>query len=120
MSPAVRDMDASELATWLDKEAGERLWTVDGEARIAGMLNLPCTGRELAAALKGWGGQLRVFAPRSAQTSSSSDDLAQFANQEDGGRVFEVAWLSNGAPGEHWVLVEDTFAEKAEAEAQGL
>jgi len=117
MSGAVLDVDVVALADWLARQAGERLWTVDGEDRIAGALRLPCLGRELAAALKSWGGRLRVFGPQGAQASSASD-LPNLADKEDGGFVFEVAWLSAGMAGEHWVLAEDTLAEEAERAAQ--
>jgi hypothetical protein len=116
MTPATLDIDASALADWLAEHAGDRLWTVDGDARIAGTLPLPCPGRELAAMLKAWGGRLRVFGPPGAQ-ASSPDELAKLADEEDGGLVFEVAWLSNGMPGERWVLAEDTLAEEADRAA---
>jgi hypothetical protein len=116
MSAGILDLDASALADWLARHAGDRLWTVDGDARIAGTLPLPCLGRELAATLKAWGGRLRVFGPQGAQ-ASSPDELAKLADKEDDGLVFEVAWLSNGTPGERWVLAEDTLAEKAERAA---
>ncbi len=117
MSDSVLDVDVVALADWLAQHAGERLWTVDGEDRITGALRLPCPGRDLAAALKSWGGRLRVFGPQGAQASSVSD-LPNLAEREDGGLVFEVAWLSGGAEGEHWVLAEDTLAEEAERAAQ--
>jgi hypothetical protein len=116
MSAGTLDLDASTLADWLAQHAGDRLWTVDGEARISGTLPLPCPGRELAATLKAWGGRLRVFGSQGAQ-ASSPDELAKLADEEDGGLVFEVAWLSNGTPGERWILAEDTLAEAADRAA---
>lgn len=107
------DLDASELAHWLDKHARDRLWTVDGDPRITGMLSLPCPGSELAAALKGMRDRLRVFAPEGAQ-ASSPDELQSLAQEEYGELVFEVAWLlPDGTQGQRWVLSEDKLAEKA-------
>jgi hypothetical protein len=116
MSGSVLDVEAAALADWLAQQAGDRLWTVDGEPRLAGALRLPCLGRDLAATLKSRGGRLRVFGPQGAQASSAAE-LSKLADKEDGGLAFEVAWLSNGTEGEHWVLAEDTLAEEAERAA---
>lgn len=116
MGSTILDVDVSALAGWLDKEAGDRLWTVDGEPWISGLLDLPCPGRELAATLKKLGGRVRVFGQQGAQVNSPAELAKLAAHEEDGARVFEVAWLREGAPGEHWILSEDTIAEKAEAE----
>jgi hypothetical protein len=110
------DLDASALADWLARHAADRLWTVDGDPRITGMLSLPCPGWELAATLKELGGRLRVFAPPGAQ-ASSPDELEKLAQEEGGELVFEVAWLLDGTPGQRWVLAQDTFAEEAERAA---
>ena len=117
MSATHLDLDASELAHWLEEHASDRLWTVDGDPWITGMLSLPCSGAELAATLKGLRGRLRVFAPVGAKTSSP-EELAKLAAEEDGGLVFEVAWLlPDGMPGQRWVLAQDTFAERAQQAA---
>lgn len=112
MDATVLNIEASAFAEWLAQQPGERLWTVDGEERIAGALRLPCPGRDLAAMLRLWGGRLRVFGPQGAQANSASD-LPALAEKEDGGLLFEVAWLSNGVEGAHWYIAEDTFAEEA-------
>ena len=109
------DIDAVAFADWIDQR-GERLWTVDGEERISGALDLPCRGQELAALLRSSGGRLRLFGPEGAD-ARSVDDVKELAEVEDGGLVFEVAWLEHGTPGAHWVLAEDTLAEAAEQAA---
>jgi hypothetical protein len=113
MSATHLDLDASELAGWLAKHGGDRLWTVDGDPRIMGTVSLPCSGRELAATLNQLGGRLRVFAPAGAQ-ASSPDELEKLAELEYGELVFEVAWLrEDGTPEQRWMLAQDTFAERA-------
>jgi hypothetical protein len=104
------DIKASQFADWLAREAGDRLWTVDGEDRLLESLRLPCSGEELSRVLREIGGRLRVFI---SWDHSDTKDLSEFADTEDGGRVFEVAWLNKDKPGPHWVIAEDTLAEKA-------
>lgn len=109
----VLDVDVANLADWLVREGGDRLWTVDGEPEIAGTLRLPCEASALAELLKKLGGRLRVFGPQDS-LDLGSGNLGDLADTEDGGVVLEVAWMADSEPGEHWLLVEDTLAEEAQ------
>lgn len=116
MSESVYDIDAAAFADWIGQRAGDRLWTVDGEEGISGALRLPCLGTELASLLRSLGGKLRLFGPEGMNAGATAD-VQGFAEVEDGGLVFEVAWLSGNSPGAHWVLAEDTLAEAAAEQA---
>lgn len=107
------DVDASDLARWLLSRGEDRLWTVDGEPLLAGILSLPCTARELAEGLdQHRQGRLRLFAPMGSAPDSPQID--KYVDQEGGTHSFEVAWLLDGVAGQRWVIAEDELAEEAE------
>lgn len=113
------EIDAGELASWLIERARDVLWSVDGEEQLAGALSLPCTGEDLAVAIREHGGRIQVEPPAGAQIAAnelSRADLEGAAEREDGARIFRLAWLSPAGPGEPWLLVEDTLANAASAE----
>jgi hypothetical protein len=112
---AVLDVDAATFADWLVSKGEDRLWTVDGEARLAGLLSFPCTARQLADGLRGKHAErrLRLFTP----TGKTPDvaEIEKYADTEDGAQVFEVAWLQDDVPADHWLIIaEDELAEAAE------
>lgn len=118
VSPEALDVDSSAFADWLVSKGEDRLWTVDGEERLAGFLSLPCTARELAEQLRSAEkAKLRLFAPAGRPPTSAKIDA--YVGQEDGTQVLEVAWVLDTVSGEHWVIAEDTLAEEAERIATG-
>jgi len=99
-------IDANALATWLAKDAAEVLWTVDGENTLEAQLDLPCTGSDLATAVRKHGGQLLVLAPHHGSLGTSESDPGVLAvKDEHGARVFQLAWKSE--PDHRWVVAED-------------
>ena len=95
-------IDANVLANWLAHSAGSVLWTVDGEDTLQAQLDLPCTGGDLAAAVRRHGGELLVLTP----AARAADDPGSLAVRDDrGGRVFLLAWRSD--PDRSWLVAED-------------
>jgi hypothetical protein len=95
-------IDANALANWLAKSAGSVLWTVDGEDTLEAQLDLPCTGSDLAVAVRRRGGELLVL----TSAAGSAGDPGSLAVRDDrGGRVFELAWKSD--PDRSWFVAED-------------
>jgi hypothetical protein len=105
-------IDAGVLADWFAKNAADASWTVDGETNLEGQLDLPCTGSDLAEAMRKHGGELLVLVPHHG--SLRSDDPGALAVKDEyGGRVFQLAWKSD--PNRPWVVAEDVEAESARA-----
>ena len=113
MSEQLVTIDAALLANWFVKNAPDVLWTVDGETNLEGELDLPCTGSDLANAVRKHGGQLLVLVPHPGSVKTSSDPGLLAVKDEHGGRVFQLAWKSD--PKRPWVVAEDVDAEPAAA-----
>lgn len=112
MSEQVVAIDAGVLADWFAKNAADAFWTVDGETNLEGQLDLPCTGSDLAEAVRKHGGELLVLVQHHG--SRRSDDPGALAVKDEyGGRVFQLAWKSD--PDRPWVVAEDVDAEPARA-----
>jgi hypothetical protein len=117
------EIDATELASWLAEQPADILWSVDGEERLAGDLSLPCTGEDLATALRVHGGRIRVELPESEAPDAGDltrANIEKAAEREDGARIFRLAWATSEGAGEPWLLVEDTLAKAASASASQL
>jgi len=107
-------IDANALATWLAKDAADVLWTVDGENNLEAQLDLPCTGRDLASAVRKHGGELLVLVPHHGSLGPRERDPGVLAVKDArGARVFELAWKSE--PDRRWVVAEDVDVEPAAA-----
>lgn len=114
MSEQAVVLDAGVLANWLAKNAGDVFWTVDGEMSLESQLDLPCTGSDLADAMRKHGGELLVLVPHHGSVGAAEKDPGALAvKDEHGGRVFELAWKSD--PQRHWVVAEDVHVEPAAA-----
>lgn len=112
---AEHEVEATKLADWLEQEAPERLWSVDGERRIIGEVNLPCSGRDLAQVIRRLGGTLSVLGPADAKPN---EDLGQLADSDDG-LVFQLAWRRDSTLGERWQLAEDNIHAEGDLRASG-
>jgi hypothetical protein len=110
-------IDANSLANWLAKSAGDMRWTVDGEASLEAQLDLPCTGSDLADAVRKHGGELLVLVPHHGSLVTGGQDAADpnrlAVKDEHGRRVFQLAWKSE--PTRPWVVAEDIDVEQAAA-----
>jgi hypothetical protein len=114
MSEQVVVIDASALASWLAKTAADVRWTVDGETNLEAQLDLPCTGSDLADAVRKHGGELLVLVPHRGSLRTGERDPGVLAvRDEHGGRVFQLAWKSD--PERPWVVAEDVNVESAVA-----
>lgn len=110
---AAIQVDAGDIAVWLEAQPAEKLWTVDGEDTLAGAISFPCAGDELASLVRTLG-RLRVFSSAEAvRAYEESHDLASLGQDEGSGIVFAVGGAADDAP--RWLLVEDTLAESARA-----
>ena len=72
-------IDANALAAWLAKDAAEVWWTVDGEINLEAQLDLPCTGSDLATAVRTHGGELVVFFSEHGSADASVRDPGALA-----------------------------------------
>jgi hypothetical protein len=112
------EIEAAEFASWLAERAPDVLWSVDGEEQLAGELSLPCTGEDLAAVIREHGGRIRIELPDNAAPvpgDLTRDNIEEAAEQEDGARIFRLAWVTAHGSDEPWLLVEDTLAKAASA-----
>ena len=109
-------IEASAFASWLAQDAGDVLWTVDGENNLEAQLDLPWTGSDLAAAIRKHGGELLVLVLHPGSPGTSERDPGALAvKDEHGARVFQLAWTSE--PDHRWVLAEDVADVKLAAAA---
>jgi hypothetical protein len=107
-------IDASVLAGWLANNAADVRWTVDGESTLEAWLDLPCTGSDLADAVRKHGGELLVLGvPSHGSPGRERDPGALAVKDEHGGRVFQLAWKSE--PERPWVVAEDVAVESSAA-----
>jgi len=107
-------INANTLATWLAKYAADVLWTVDGENDLEAQLDLPCTGSDLAAAVRKHGGELLVQVPEHGPPGNHERDPGVLAEKDQrGARVFQLAWTSE--PDHPWLVAEDVDLELAAA-----
>ena len=107
-----RSVSVEEVASWLDANGADKLWTVDGETRLGRTVNLPCYGAELASAFRALGGDVTVVGDGVAEDAG----LEAFLFDDDGGRAFAMTWSTHGQD-DIWVLTEDLLAEAALREA---
>ena len=64
-----RPVQAQMLAEWLSRNASDKLWSVDGDDRLASSLDFPCPTDELATVLGSINMMIQV------QTPSAIDEL---------------------------------------------
>jgi hypothetical protein len=103
-------IDADVLAGWLAEKAADVRWTVDGESNLEAWLDLPCTGSDLAEAVRKHGGELLVLGvPHHGSRGVERDPGALAVKDDHGGRVFQLAWKSE--PERPWVVAEDIAEE---------
>lgn len=113
-------IDANTLASWLVRDAGDVRWTVDGEASLEAQLDLPCTGSDLGDAVRKHGGELLVLVPHHGSMVTGERDATDpnklAVKDEDGRRVFQLAWKSD--PSRPWVVAEDIDVDPVVAAAR--
>ena len=107
-------IDAAVLAGWFAENAADVRWSVDGESNLEAWLDLPCTGSDLADAVRKHGGELLVLeVPHHGSREVERDPGALAVKDEHGGRVFQLAWKSE--PERPWVVAEDVAVEPVAA-----
>lgn len=112
------DLDTEELASWFERRAPERWWTVDGDDTIPVRTRLPCSGKDLAAYFRKRGGTVRIFLADGVERECVPDDLEDLGKRYNDSTVFLVAWLSDAGPGEIWELAETPSTRDAWEEFQ--
>jgi hypothetical protein len=112
-------LKAALLADWLEKEAPEIWWFLDGEREISASQSLPAEGRDLAAAFRRHGGSLVVVQEEPDQVQSGEvtdiDSLQELFDEADDGRALELAWLGHAGTSAPWLLVESVVNEDVKA-----
>jgi hypothetical protein len=129
---AIRDqwhyeIDASELASWIEKQGANTWWAVDGDTYLASRVPTPCRGDELATVLRRSGRPLLVStceknANGQLITCNELDRIANtlgniysidpsIANPEwASDRCFWLSWKGDDA---EWLLTYDSAATEA-------
>lgn len=125
------EIDASELAAWVEAQGLDLWWSVDGDPLLMGNLSLPCPGDELAAELRRINRPLLIRAPADEPAAGGQkidrtgvDRLAvRFIPPWDvppgerpltfDEREIPCAWKSRG---KEWLLIEDLRTTASERE----
>ena len=111
------EIQAEDLACWLEQKGTSIYWTVDGDPLLAGRLSLPCSGDKLARELRKVKKPLLVIAPvrkaclsSSGSATSNLDDLVE--HEELGTRVLQLQWKGSDLT---WLLIEDEETSMSES-----
>jgi hypothetical protein len=118
------EIASSELAKWLEEQAPDSWWNVDGDPLLTGRLSIPCPTDELASELQTINRPLLVLAKddphakgqvigasklgaltRYAGNLNTSGSLTPWVND----RFFDLCW--KGSP-QGWLLIEDSVSAK--------
>ncbi|MFO0965135.1 MAG: hypothetical protein U0793_06060 [Gemmataceae bacterium] len=118
------EIPAAEFAKWLEQQAPDSWWNVDGDPLLTGRLSIPCPSDELAAELRDVNRPLLVEAKGDANARGQTIDaskigsLARFAgNLQAAGRpqpwvndrFFDLCWKGSA---NEWLLIEDSESAK--------
>jgi hypothetical protein len=129
------EISSSELASWLEKNAADSWWNVDGDPLLTGRLSFPCPSDELASELRAIGRTLLIQAVHSDTEakgqSLKADQVSRTVSKFQSNlfttgrlhgwandRLFYCCWKDS--PHE-WLLTEDSVtAKQAEADKMSL
>ena len=120
------EVPSSELAKWLEDNAADSWWNVDGDPLLTGSIPFPCPTDELASELRKINRSLLVEAPRGdgaakgqpieasnigplLTRSVSELHASRFAAEWANDKFFFLCW--RGSPYE-WLLIEDSVTAK--------
>ena len=102
-------LPAATLAGWIESQP-DQWWSVDGDPRLMGIVDLPCPSDELAPAVRKMGKDLLVYDKTPGSTAHGEvigadrlDALADVTNR----RRWRTYLLSWGDSDEEWLLIED-------------
>ena len=119
------EIPAIELALWLERQGAGSWWTVDGDPSLMENISFPCSGDDLARALRDKGEPLLVIDARHPDSGVrgqqiSADRIDEFAELDpSSNRVLELCWKRDGELEDGWLLIEDKsipkLVESAEA-----
>jgi hypothetical protein len=112
-----RPVQAQMLAEWLSRNASDKLWSVDGDDRLASSLDFPCPTDELAEVLRSMNMIIQVQAPSMIDKLTLSNlDRAIFripASPEATEATlmsFNLYW-EDQTQDDSWILSEDLIEE---------
>ena len=106
------EVQASDLARWLDGPGSSSWWSIDGDPRLMGLISFPCLSEDLAELLRRFKEPLLVLDPKERPGSSGShasfDEIGGLAHieEESDNRVFRLGW-ARSAEDSDWLLIED-------------
>ncbi len=105
------ELQSAELATWLDKQAPDIWWLVDGDPLLTGNLSFPCPGDVLAKELRRVGQPLLLIPTKNTESADrhlSSGDLDLLVQKEDDRdeRIIQFRWAKS-PDSTDWMLIED-------------
>ncbi len=110
------ELDSAELANWLDKQAPEVWWLVDGDPLLTGNLSFPCPSDVLAKELRRVDQPLLLIPPSDTKlgdrhiSSSDLDSLVQ-KDQDRDERILLLRWAKS-PDSIDWTLIEDKESAK--------
>ena len=110
-----REVQATDLADWLEQQDKNAYWTVDGDPVLGRRLSVPCPSGELVAELRRINKPLLVFDPPGVSHPLSANivppRLDDFVDREAlGTRVLQFQWKGFDSV---WLLIEDEETSKS-------
>jgi hypothetical protein len=106
------EVEAKDLAAWLDTQGPTCWWSVDGDPRLTGELSFPCPSDDLAAKLREVDEPLILFDPKERTESLGQrvdiKDLEglTYTDEETHNRLFRLGWKLAKRDSD-WLLAED-------------
>jgi hypothetical protein len=112
------------LAGWLERQAPESWWSVDGDPILTERLHFPCPSDELAMELRRLNKPLLLLATRNRKDADGREledrDLDQLAKVDDlRDRAFQLCW-EDAKPEIDWVLCEDVEVGQSSSTSSGV
>lgn len=116
------EIHSTELAKWLEQQASDCWWNIDGDPLLTGRLSIPCPSDELATELRSLDRPLLVDAGGESEAKGQLVDAMHFARLGKykrsllasgplppwgNDRFFHMCWKGSSRD---WLLIEDSVS----------